>query len=205
MADSPEVDDDLASERGSMKHRLVAEAARLFRTKGYGETTTRELAERMGLQKASLYHHMSTKEELLFQICIEALEHMNEAVESASAGYESAFDSLQHAIIAHIESALGDADMHATMLIEMRGLSDAHSESVRSGRRSYEARFRRLLEAAQREGRVRSDIDAKWMTLALMNLLNWTIFWYHPDEGMPPGDLAKILREIYLHGAVTGE
>ena len=59
-----------------MERRILATAAELFRTKGYAQSTTRELAGMIGLKKASLYHYVQSKEDLLYEISIESLQQM---------------------------------------------------------------------------------------------------------------------------------
>jgi AcrR family transcriptional regulator len=47
---------------------LRDEEARLFWKKGFASTSTRELAESLGVQKASLYYHLESKEQSLYDI-----------------------------------------------------------------------------------------------------------------------------------------
>jgi TetR/AcrR family transcriptional regulator, cholesterol catabolism regulator len=47
---------------------LRDEEARLFWKKGFASTSTRELAESLGVQKASLYYHTESKEQSLYDI-----------------------------------------------------------------------------------------------------------------------------------------
>lgn len=191
-----------AADGRTTRERLTAEAAELFRTKGYGDATTRELADRLGLQRASLYHHMSTKEELLFGVCLDALQRITEAVERAVGAETEPLERLRGAARAHVSSALADADLHATMLIEMRSLSPEQRAVVVAGRERYERLVRELVVHAQDAGQLRGDIDAKWLALSLLNLMNWSIFWYHPGAGASPDDLGVTLFEVYLNGAI---
>jgi AcrR family transcriptional regulator len=57
-----------------MAERVLDAAARLFSFKGYHATTTRELATLLEIQQASLYHHMASKEDLLYRICRAVME-----------------------------------------------------------------------------------------------------------------------------------
>ena len=193
---------DIGNGRGQLlvRDRLLVEAASMFRYKGYGHTTTRELAERVGLQKASLYHHMVTKESLLFDICTSALKRIGDSVEEAVKDQTEPAVRLRTAVMAHVRSALQDADMHATMLIEMRSLSPQHYEIVHGARSQYEEMVRGFVQEAQGARELRRDVESKWMTLSLLNLLNWTIFWYHSGAGVTPEELGEILFDIYLNG-----
>jgi TetR/AcrR family transcriptional regulator, cholesterol catabolism regulator len=180
--------------------RLLRIAARLFRQKGYAASTTRELAEQLGIQKASLYHHIRSKEDLLFEISMESLRRITAAVECAA---DSAPEDarLREMIIKHIETALNDQDMHTSMLIELRSLSRERRAEVTMNRAKYEAMFRSVLESEQAAGRIRSDMSARYLTLALLNLLNWTIFWFDPNGDLSPKELGDVLAKVYLDGA----
>jgi AcrR family transcriptional regulator len=180
--------------------RLLILAAELFRQKGYGLTTTRELASRLGIQKASLYHHMRGKEDLLFAISMESLRRITEAVTAARDSADA--DRRLHAMImAHMETALRDQDMHTTMLIELRALSEERQKEVRAQRDAYQDLLRSVISDDQSAGRLRGDIGAEYLTLSLLNLLNWTIFWFTPGGDRTAGELAEMMCTIFLDGA----
>jgi AcrR family transcriptional regulator len=180
--------------------RLLVLAAELFRQKGYGLTTTRELASRLGIQKASLYHHMRGKEDLLFAISMASLERITGAVTAARDG-AGADRRLRAMITAHLEAALQDQDMHTTMLIELRALSEGRQKEVRAGRDAYQDLLRSVIKDDQSAGRLRTDISAEYLTLSLLNLLNWTIFWFTPGGDRTAGELAEMMCTIFLDGA----
>ncbi len=184
--------------------RLLVQAARLFRNHGYAGTSTRALSDSLGLTKAALYHHVDSKDALLLELCVESLTRIDAAVTVALEGLTDSMARLQAAVIAHVASALENADMHATMLIEMRALSPESHAVVRRARAEYETRIRRLVEAAQEDRRLRASLDAKWMTLSLLNTLNWSIFWYHPDGDLAPEQIGRVLLDVYLNGVAEG-
>src|ERR1700728_784101 len=90
----------------AMESRLLAEAASLFRQRGFAASSTRMLAQRVGLQSASIYHYVKTKEELLYRICITSLERISGKVQAARADTDMPLDALTRAIRVHIESAV---------------------------------------------------------------------------------------------------
>jgi len=63
--------------------RLLTVAAQLFHEQGYAATSTRELASILGITKASLYHHIRGKEDLLHAICLESLRRVHGDVAAA--------------------------------------------------------------------------------------------------------------------------
>jgi TetR/AcrR family transcriptional regulator, cholesterol catabolism regulator len=179
--------------------RLLVLAAALFREKGYSATTTRELAGQLGIQKASLYHHIRSKEDLLFEISVESLKQITETV-SAARDNATPAGRLAAMIAAHLETALRDQDMHTTMLIELRCLSAPRQAQVRERRDAYQELLRGVIREDQAAGRLRTDIPAGYLTLSLLNLLNWTIFWYDSGGPRSASDLASMMSTIFADG-----
>ncbi len=184
----------------STSERLLTTAADLFRRKGYAQATTRELSDALGIRKASLYHHISTKEDLLYAISMHSLARIAEAAEAAAA-QAPAEERLRAVIRAHVVSALGERDMQMVTAIELRALSPERRREVIAERDRYQALVRRLIAADQQAGRLRGDIDSKLLTLSLLNLLNWTIFWFDPDDELSPEQLGETLAAVFVEGA----
>lgn len=195
------VDGNVLDDGGdSTADRLLRIAAKLFRKQGYAATTTRELSDELGIQKASLYHHIRGKEDLLYQISVESLRRISETV--TEAGREAPSEErLRAMIIAHVLSALDNQDMHQTMLIDMRSLSSVRQQEIRDRRDEYERLLVDAVRADQGAGRLRVDYDAHTLTLALLNLLNWTIFWYDSAGKRSALQIAEMLAAMFLDGA----
>ena len=187
----------------SVKSRLLAEGAALFRERGFGVTTTREISAALGINKASLYYHVPSKEGLLHDICMESLRRTKLALVealSAAPGDVEAIDTLIHA---HVVSMLTDLEMHATMLLEMRCLSGEYYENVKASRDEYEEMVLSVVTAAQKSGVLRKDVTPKRLTMGLLNLLNWTLAWWKPGGDLTPDQLADVLSDLYLNGSLA--
>jgi AcrR family transcriptional regulator len=87
--------------------RIRAVAAELFAEHGYGETSLREIAERLGITKAALYYHYRSKEQLLEAIVqplfddLEALATRAEATPHSSAGVRAVFEDYLDLLLRH--------------------------------------------------------------------------------------------------------
>ena len=68
-----------------VRRRLLGIAAELFRRKGFAQSTTRELAELLGLKKASLYYYVHSKQDLLYELCLESVRSIAHEVAAAVA------------------------------------------------------------------------------------------------------------------------
>lgn len=185
----------------STADRLLSAAATMFRRKGYAGSSTREIAALLGIQKASLYHHIAKKEDLLYEICMDCLTQITREVERAMAPLSDPLARLTAMIAAHVRVSLADQDKFATVLSDMRELSDDRRAEVMRLHDAYEALVERAIAAAQRSGALRTDISPRHQTLLLLNLLNWPAFWFRPTGELSPVALTTLLTRQFLEGA----
>ena len=185
--------------------RVLSTAAQLFRTRGYAATTTREIAARLGIQKASLYYHISSKEDLLYEMMTSTLRANLNAIRAAAAGPGDPVERLNRAMTAHLVGMHSDPDKNGTALIEMRALEGERLAEVIKLRDEYEAVFRAVVEDGQRETLIRADVEARYLTLALLSIANWTLVWYHTGGELDVEDLAQVLLTVFLDGAQAGD
>src|SRR5581483_8313276 len=188
----------------STPERVLDTAAALFWEKGYAGTTTREIAAAVGIQQASLYYHVASKEDLLYQLCVSSMDQLLADVQSAVDRCSDALDRLRALIRAHLGTLLKDQVRHVTMLAELRALSKRHHAEVLALRKKYADLVRTVLQDAQTAGKVRNDIPSKYLYLALLNVLNWAVVWYRRDQALSADQLADLFSPIYLEGAMSG-
>src|SRR5258708_18681641 len=104
------------------KERVLAVAARLFRVKGYRMTTTREIAAELGIQKASLYYHITSKEDVLYRICLESMREPLEGLRVTMADGKDAVGRLRAAVAGHMTRLHSVNDRHAVALLQLPAL-----------------------------------------------------------------------------------
>lgn len=186
---------------GSTAQRIRDEAARQFWRRGYAATSTRELAESIDIQKASLFHHIGSKERLLYELCVESLERMQAGVREALKGSTDPLQRIRVLIGTHLTFLLDDRDKHAVMLVETRSLSERYRRHVMDLQAEYEGIVRDVVAEAQEAGVLRSDLSPGVVSVALFDLLNWSIFWYEPGRGLSREELAEAFASLFLDGA----
>jgi len=184
--------------------RLFDIAAALFFEKGYAAATTREIASAAGIQQASLYYHVSSKEDLLRQICVSSLEQLLADVRAAVDAVSDPIERIRVLTRTHLTTILKHQIRHVTMLNELRALSGPHREEVVALRKNYAGLVRSVIEDAQAAGAIRGDISARYLYLALLNILNWAVLWYRKGQTLSEEDLAHVFTSIYLSGASNG-
>lgn len=182
--------------------RLVAEAAALFDERGFHGASTREMAERLGITKASLYHHISSKDDLLFRVCAGTTRAALDAV-TAAANDTPAPERLRAMVHRHLEVMLGSAAAHRVVLQEMRHLPPEYRGQVGKLRDDYTQLFRTVVAQDRADGRIRSDRSPALLAGALLSIINWPLFWFTPGYGASIGELADDCYDIFMEGAAA--
>ena len=199
----PSTVETAASAERPTPERVLDTAAALFWEKGYAATTTREIAAAVGIQQASLYYHVPSKEGLLYQLCVSSLEQLRVDVQAAMAEVGNPLDRLRALIQAHLRTLLKHQFRHVTMLTELRALSSRHHTEVLALRKQYAGLARSVLAEGQEAGAIRADIPPQCLYLALLNILNWAVVWFRRDQALDAGQLAAIFAPIFLEGAAA--
>jgi AcrR family transcriptional regulator len=193
----------LSQPERSTTERLFDTAADLFWREGYAATTTRGIAAALGIQQASLYHHIASKEDLLYRICLSSLEPFLSDVPAQVNKSECPLERIRVFIHAHLTTLLRYQQRNVTFLTELRSLSNRHRAEVVALRNNYEHFFRSLLENAQNAGVIRSDIPVKYLSLALMSMLNYAALWFRAGKALTEDQLAEIFTKVFIEGAAT--
>ena len=181
--------------------KFVRTAAELFSKQGYASTTTRSLSALIGMEKATLYYHVKGKEDLLYLITKSSVETLQEEVAKAVEGITSPLEHLAVLIRAHCMSLLRDQTQHATSLAEVRALSPERLAEIVSLRKTYQTGIRRIIEAGQKNGSIRGDVEPRYLASMLRGLLDRTVEWYQKGGSLGPAELADCFCDIYLFGA----
>jgi DNA-binding GntR family transcriptional regulator/AcrR family transcriptional regulator len=181
--------------------KFLHTAAELFSRQGYSSTTTRSISTFLGMEKATLYYHVESKEDLLYLICKSSFEMLHRDVEKALEGIACPLEQLAVLIQAQCISLLRDQTQHATALAEARALSPERLAEIVSMRKGYQNRVRRLIEAGQKAGTVRRDIEPRYLASMLQGLLERTVLWYRKSGAIRPDELAGYFAGTFLFGA----
>ncbi|MDV2077775.1 TetR/AcrR family transcriptional regulator [Marinobacter xestospongiae] len=191
--------DNVVSDPASARGRLLKEAAKLFRDKGYERTTVRDLAAAVGIQSGSLFHHFRSKEDILKAVMVETIQLNTALMRAAVEAADSHEDKLRALIRAELESVLGQTgEAMAVLVFEWRSLSDGAQAEVLALRDIYEQLWLDVLATLAEAGTIKAD--AFVVRRLLTGALSWTITWYRPDGGM---DLAELTDQVMRTLAVS--
>ena len=179
------------------KERIVEAAVELFHRQGYNATSLRQIADEVGLQVGSLYNHMRSKEQLLFEIMRDVMVELIEYTEERMA---AARDDTLERLVAFLQASI---HFHATRQkqtfignSELRGLSPEHRDEIVALRDRYETLLRETLQAASDAGSIRVA-DVQLATFAALALCTSVATWYRPDGRLPLKDVERMLPGLF--------
>ena len=162
------------------RDRLTVEAARMFAQRGYHSTSVSDLAAALGIQKSSLYAHISGKADLLAEIALAGAAAFHAALDALPDG-AAAGERLELALRAHLTVVESQLDVATVWLQEWRYLTGEARDVFLRERHRYEERIRDLFEAAVRSGDLRRDLDVDDATLVFLSVANWAYTWLLPE------------------------
>ena len=178
---------------------ILEAAAQVFRQKGFHGASMQDIAEAVDLKKASLYHHVASKQEILLAILDRALELLLERISAITDQVIPPDEKLKQMICAYLQILAENMDLSAVLLFEHRSLE--HKQHVRHvpNRDKFEALWRQVLVEGVNAKLFQCD-DPALTARAILGILNWTITWYHPDGLLEINEIADHYSNLLLHG-----
>lgn len=178
---------------------ILHASAQIFRRKGFHATSMQDIADAVGLQKASLYHHIVSKQEILLALLDEALDLLIEDLSAVAHSDRPPREKLRTAISSYVQTLSDHADLASVLLLEYRYLDRKLLVRHIDRRDRFEAIWRGLLKEGIDTGDFR-DVDPTLAGFALLGVQNWMITWYRPGGGMKPAEIAESFADLVLRG-----
>jgi AcrR family transcriptional regulator len=166
---------------GHDQDAVLAAAVRLFNDRGYEATSMGDLAESLGITKSSIYHHVTSKQDLLRMAINHALDGLYEAAEKVRTLDRPAIERLEM-LIRHSVLVLADRLEFVTLLLRVRG-NNAIEKGALMRRKILDAQVTELVKQAQAEGDLRADVDPATAARLLFGMVNSLTEWYKPRRG----------------------
>jgi len=184
-------------EKTSRKQQIEEKATELFKAKGYAASSMRDLALVLGIEAASLYSHIRSKEEILQSICFRMADAFFAAIDAIETSDPTT--QLQQAIQAHFTVISENLSASAVFFHEWRHLSEPHLTRFLEMRTRYEAYFLSIIRAGVQQNVFRA-IDEKFAMMTIISAINWTHQWYRLDGKMSKEEVSKNLSTLLING-----
>lgn len=182
------------------RDRVFEIAAEVFHRKGYDNTSMSDVAMAAGLTKAGLYHHVSSKESLLYTVLDSGLDLTESYVMKPLEPIADPLDRLKTMIELHLRLVLEERNLEVTGLLhECKTLSAADQGKINRRKKEYVKMTAKLIADVIKKYKI-TDINPKLAAFALLGMLNWTYQWYKPTGSSSREEIVQNFQHIFLQG-----
>jgi TetR/AcrR family transcriptional regulator, cholesterol catabolism regulator len=186
----------------SRKEQVIRKAAALFQKNGYSATSMRDLAHALGIEAASLYSHIKSKEEILQGLCFDMARQFRESLVKVEKSEASYSEKLRNGILGHIAVMSQDLTASAVFMNEHRYLSQPYLRDFLLLRINYINRFKHIIEGGIKAGEF-NNIDTKLAVMTLFSSLNWMPNWFIPSGLIDPVKVGNQLADMLIGSLKT--
>jgi len=184
---------------------LYDAAMKLFSEKGYRGASLQEVAQEVGIQKASLYHYIPSKEELLYQIFLSVGEKIQAQFLRIRRDCYHPLKRIGRFVECYLSFIASDREAFRIFLTEKKELTPPHREKVDAICDLLNALMREAILQAREEGMIAPEVKEDLATLFIFGACNWTVEWFSPQGKYSMGEIAQDYSDIFLKGLKTSK
>ncbi len=179
---------------------ILKAAAKIFREKEFHHANISDIAKKVGLQKGSLYYHIKSKEELLFQISTFAVTQCIANIDAIISENKRADILIKKAIIAHMAPDESLVDRYYVGLHEYHNLSSDKVIEIRKYFLEYRLKWISIIEKGKLEGIFKQKMNSGIILSSIYGMCNWSFRWYRSDREFNRRQIAAMFADIILEG-----
>lgn len=171
----------------------------MFREKGFAATSMRDLAEMVGIEAASLYNHIRSKNEILEAICFDVANIFNTNIESAEASSQNSIEKIETLLRFHIRQMVENYEEVYVCDREWKHLDEPYLSNFQTQRRNYRKKIAAIIE----EGIARHEIkkiDAPTAVLIILHAVSGIESWHRSKAKISAQELEDNMVMIMIDG-----
>jgi AcrR family transcriptional regulator len=157
--------------KASKKELILKQAAAMFREKGFAATSMRDLAETVGIEAASLYNHIRSKNEMLEAICFDVANIFNSHIENIESGSQRSIVKIESLLRFHIRQMIENYQEVYVSDREWKHLDEPYLSNFHIQRRNYRRKFAAIIEEGIARNEIRK-IDAPTAVLIILHAVS---------------------------------
>jgi AcrR family transcriptional regulator len=189
-----------ADSQGKLR-AICRAAARVFYEKGYDGASMQDIAKAVHLTKAGLYHHVESKDRLLYEIMNYGMDILEEAVLKEVQFISDPREKLRQTITGHIDLIVRARDLEITVILhENRSLKGALRKKINARKRDYIQFLENLIEQVQEQTGRPPLISPRMAAFALLGIVNWLYQWYDVEGPIKEHELAQAYADFFFRG-----
>jgi AcrR family transcriptional regulator len=179
------------------------EANELFSTQGYEKTSMREIAERVGISKAAMYHHFQNKEEILYTLCIQGGEMMEENMQRAISRNEESGapvrEQLTDILFDYAHTYLQHKSFNKILLHDIESLPEEKRRVIQNYEKVNIHRLQNYLKRLMDQGLMR-PCELTTLTFSVFASVHWLYFWFNTEGDLDLRSVIKNITDLFWNG-----
>ena len=185
--------------KASKKELILRRAAAMFREKGFAATSMRDLAEMVGIEAASLYNHIRSKNEILEAICFDVANIFNTNIETIEAGNQKSIGKIDNLLRFHIRQMIENYEEVYVSDREWKHLDEPYLSNFQTQRRNYRKKFASIIEDGIAKNEIRK-IDAPTAVLIILHAVSGIESWHRSKAKINAQELEDNMVMIMIDG-----
>lgn len=162
------------------------------------------LAEGLGILRGSIYAHIESKEDLLYDIVDRGADRFISRMEEVVTSESEPITKVRQAVRAHVETVAEHMEASTVFLNDWRFLSPERRDEIQAKRDLYESLIAEIVEEGIEWGQFPEDLEPKLATIFILSTVNWLYQWYDPSGPLSPEAIADRFSQLILHGLTGG-
>jgi AcrR family transcriptional regulator len=185
--------------KASKKGLILHKASAMFREKGFAATSMRDLAEAVGIEAASLYNHIRSKNEILEAICFDVANIFNTNIETIEAGSQKSIAKIELLLRFHIGQMIENYEEVYVSDREWKHLEEPYLSNFQTQRRNYRKKFAAIIEEGIARNEIRK-IDAPTAVLIILHAISGIESWHRSKAKINAEELENNMVMIMIDG-----
>lgn len=186
--------------RTPRKEEILDVAAAMFAEHGFDAVSLTDIANAVGLSKATLYHYFSRKEEILGTIVVSTIRDLNAYIEQAIARATTP----EARLIAFLEAQADFFELHQhrfqVLVTRFSNLTEPKlRDQAVEWRVNYENTIKGIIRDGVTAGAFHTD-RLNSVVRAVLASVYWLARWYRPDGPQRARDIARAYADVVLYG-----
>jgi AcrR family transcriptional regulator len=189
-------------DRPTRQAQIFETAARIFCEKGFDKASMGDISVATGLTKAGIYHHIRSKEELLYEIMSYGMDLFEQKVFNRVMTIEDPLERLRATLKGHVLLVTRDRPKEITVILhESNALKGRYRDRINARKKRYVRFLEKTFRDLVKSGAARR-IDPSVAAFAMLGMINWIYQWYRPGGRLDENALAEALADMFLGGVL---
>ena len=187
------------NENSSKREIIIVQAAKLFKEKGYKAASMRELASALGVEAASLYNHIESKNDLLNAICMNVANRYTSNINSIESEQSTVIKKFEKLLRFHVKEMMVNYEEVYVTDHDWRNMEEPHLSEYREMRRNYRKQFASVVQKGIDQKEIK-PIDANSIVMISINAIAAVDQWHRIVHKVNSKDLEDNIVTILVDG-----